>query len=81
MGGWPAICGSSRLTRSIPLWKASPTLYKRLITERNARWADQLRRRLKGRGVVIVIVGMGHLIGPQGVPARLRAMGVAVDGP
>ena len=65
-----------------PLWRASPALYRRLLTDRNARWADQLRGRLKsGRGVVIVVVGIGHLIGPQGVPARLRAMGFAVDGP
>jgi len=64
-----------------PLCRASPALYRRVITDRNARWADQLHRRLEGRGIVVVVVGMGHLIGPQGVPARLRAMGVAVDGP
>jgi uncharacterized protein YbaP (TraB family) len=64
-----------------PLWRASPTLYKRLLTDRNARWADQLRRLLTGRGVIVVVVGVGHLIGPQGVPARLRAMGVPVEGP
>jgi uncharacterized protein YbaP (TraB family) len=64
-----------------PLRRASPALYRRLITDRNARWADQLRRRLGGRGVVVVVVGVGHLIGPQGVPAKLRAMGFVVDGP
>ena len=65
-----------------PLWKASPALYRRLLTDRNARWADRLRGRLDTwRGVVVVVVGIGHLIGPQGVPARLRAMGVPVDGP
>ena len=65
-----------------PLWRASPALYRRLLTDRNARWASTLRERLEeGRGVVIVVVGMGHLIGPQGVPARLRALGFPVDGP
>ena len=64
-----------------PLMKASPALYRRLISDRNARWADRLFQRLKGRGVVVVVVGMGHLIGPQGVPARLRAMGATVEGP
>ena len=65
-----------------PLWRASPTLYRRLLTERNARWADKLRARLEaGHGVMVVVVGVGHLIGPQGVPARLRAMGLTVDGP
>jgi uncharacterized protein len=28
-----------------------------------------------------VIVGVGHLIGPDGVPARLRALGYSVTGP
>jgi uncharacterized protein YbaP (TraB family) len=65
-----------------PLWRASPALYRRLLTDRNARWANQLRARLKaGRGAVIIVVGIGHLIGPEGVPARLRAMGFRVDGP
>jgi uncharacterized protein YbaP (TraB family) len=64
-----------------PLRRVSPAMYRRLITDRNTRWAVRLRRRLEGRGIVIVVVGMGHLIGPQGVPARLREMGVPVDGP
>ncbi len=65
-----------------PLRRASPALYRRLLTDRNARWADQLRGRLRdGRGVVVVVVGIGHLIGAQGVPERLRAMGFVVDGP
>jgi uncharacterized protein YbaP (TraB family) len=65
-----------------PLWRASPALYRRLLSDRNARWADRLRGPLeRGRGVAVVVVGMGHLIGPQGVPARLRAMGFTVDGP
>jgi uncharacterized protein YbaP (TraB family) len=65
----------------VPLQNASPTLYRRLITDRNARWAEQVHRRLEGRGVVVVVVGMGHLIGAEGLPARLRAMGVTVEGP
>jgi uncharacterized protein YbaP (TraB family) len=65
-----------------PLWRASPALYRRLLTDRNARWADKMRGWLKTeRGVVVVVVGIGHLIGPQGVPARLRVMGFPVDGP
>ena len=64
-----------------PLRVASPTLYARLITHRNQRWADALGRRLARPGVTAVIVGMGHLVGPGGVPALLRARGVKVDGP
>ena len=64
-----------------PLRKASPALYRRLMTDRNRRWAAALQQRLTHRGVIVVIVGMGHLIGPDGVPALLRAKGFKVDGP
>lgn len=64
-----------------PLRKTSPTLFRRLITERNARWTTVLDQRLKGHGRTVVVVGVGHLIGPDGVPARLRALGYQVEGP
>lgn len=64
-----------------PLRRASPTMYARLITQRNHYWADTLGKRLARPGVTAVIVGMGHLVGPGGVPALLRARGVKVDGP
>jgi len=64
-----------------PLRKASPALYRRLVDARNARWTEQLDARLKGQGRTVVVVGMGHLIGPGGVPARLRALGYSVEGP
>ena len=64
-----------------PLRKASPSLFRRVVTERNARWAQALDARLKGRGRTVVVVGMGHLIGPDGLPARLRALGYRVQGP
>ena len=60
---------------------ASPTLFRRLVSDRNARWTLTLDERLKGRGRTVVVVGMGHLIGPDGVPARLRALGYEVEGP
>lgn len=64
-----------------PLRKASPGLFKRLVTERNARWTQVLDARMKGHGRTVVVVGVGHLIGPDGVPARLRALGYSVTGP
>jgi len=64
-----------------PLREAAPTLYRQLNAERNARWAKVLHRRLKGRGRTVVVVGVGHLIGPQSLPARLRALGYSVEGP
>ena len=60
---------------------ASPYLYKRLVTDRNERWVRIIMRRLAGHGSTVVVVGAGHLVGPDGVPARLRARGVTVEGP
>ena len=64
-----------------PLRLASPSLYRRLVSDRNARWAEALDLRLKGHGRTVVVVGMGHLIGADGLPARLRALGYRVEGP
>ena len=64
-----------------PIRETSPELYRRLIEERNARWTQILDARLKGHGRTVVVVGVGHLIGPAGVPARLRALGYSVTGP
>ena len=64
-----------------PLKKSSPDLFDRVVSQRNARWVQALDERLKGKGQTVMVVGMGHLIGPGGVPARLRAQGVEVDGP
>jgi uncharacterized protein len=64
-----------------PIRKTSPSLFRRLVTERNARWTEVLDARLKGHGKTVVVVGIGHLIGPDGVPARLRALGYSVTGP
>lgn len=64
-----------------PMKAASPRLYARLVTDRTARWAVTVDQRLKGAGRTVVIVGVGHLIGPEGLPGRLRALGYSVTGP
>lgn len=64
-----------------PMREASPALFRRLVTERNARWITELDARLKGKGRTVVVVGVGHLVGAGGLPARLRALGYSVTGP
>ena len=59
----------------------SPAQFRRLTTERNARWTHVLDRRLKGQGRTVVVVGIAHLIGPGSLPQRLRALGYSVRGP
>ena len=64
-----------------PLRTKTPDLYARLISDRNHRWTATIKERLKHGGAVVVVVGLGHLIGPDGVPAELRAQGFKVEGP
>jgi len=65
----------------LTLRKDAPDLFRILITERNAAWTRVLAGRLGGTGHVVVVVGAAHLLGPDGLPARLRALGFQVDGP
>lgn len=57
---------------------AHDALYKRLLTDRNERWANALAERLKKPGTSFVSVGAAHLVGPGGVPALLERMGFSV---
>ena len=53
-----------------------PVLYKRLLTDRNANWAQWIDQRLKSPGTVFVAVGAGHLAGQQSVQAQLKKRGI-----
>lgn len=66
----------------------SPVMFKTLLTKRNAAWVRALLKRLeasppKGHRPtrIVVVVGVGHLVGPGGVPELLRRKGIRVDGP
>ena len=64
-----------------PIRKAAPGLYARLVTQRNERWIKAIRARMDGSGKTVVVVGVGHLVGADGLPMRLRALGYDVEGP
>jgi uncharacterized protein YbaP (TraB family) len=53
-----------------------PVLYKRLLTDRNSRWAQWIDQRMKQPGTVFVAVGAGHLAGRESVQAQLRKRGL-----
>lgn len=63
------------------LAEAGPNVRARLISARNRRWADEIAAELDGAGRVFIAVGAAHLVGADGVPALLRARGIAVEGP
>jgi uncharacterized protein YbaP (TraB family) len=64
-----------------PMRKQAPALFKRLVSDRNRAWTGMIVERLKGSGRTVVVVGAGHLIGDEGLPQQLRALGYRVDGP
>jgi uncharacterized protein YbaP (TraB family) len=64
-----------------PLAKASPAVYRTMVVQRNQRWLRVILDRLGRPGESVMVVGVGHLIGPDGLPTLLRANGIRVDGP
>ena len=61
--------------------KTDPKLEKAMFEDRNNRWVAKLSKMLDEKHTYFVTVGAGHLAGPKGVPALLRAKGFKVDGP
>lgn len=57
----------------------SPELYQTVVVARNRDWADQLKKKLDGKGVSFVAVGAGHLVGPDSVQRELEKRGVKVE--
>lgn len=54
-------------------------LYDVLITQRNIAWTDEIQALMSGDGKTVMIVGAGHLVGPDGVPTMLEARGITVE--
>ena len=55
-----------------------PALYKRLLTDRNANWANWIETRMAQPGKVFIAVGAGHLAGKGSVQEQLQAKGIDV---
>lgn len=56
----------------------TPEAHKRLITDRNQRWATWAVQRMAEPGTLLVAVGAGHMVGPEGLPALLQDRGLTV---
>jgi uncharacterized protein len=59
--------------------EADPIVRERMITQRNRNWADWIDTRMHKPGTILVVVGTGHLIGPQSVQALLIPLGHKSD--
>ena len=65
----------------LPIRKDAPGTYNRLVVDRNRRWVGTIEGLLDRPRRVFIVVGVGHLVGPDSVPALLRRKGVQVEGP
>jgi uncharacterized protein YbaP (TraB family) len=57
----------------------APTVYEKLIVQRNIAWSEKIAVMLKGSGVQQIAVGAAHLVGPDSVQAQLAKRGIKVE--
>lgn len=59
--------------------KEAPTVYQKLIVQRNIAWSEKIAAMLKGSGVQQIAVGAAHLVGPDSVQAQLAKRGIKAE--
>ena len=57
----------------------TPKLYKQLITDRNSNWLPKIEAFGKTPEKEFILVGVGHLVGPDGLIATLKKKGYTVE--
>jgi uncharacterized protein YbaP (TraB family) len=60
-------------------FKDHPQIYDRLLIQRNQKWVTQIQALLQEADTTLVIVGAGHLVGPDSVVALLEKKGYTVN--
>lgn len=58
---------------------SAPGVYKAILVDRNADWANQIETLLAGSGTAFIAVGAAHLAGDDSVQAMLTQRGVDVE--
>ncbi len=53
-----------------------PSLYPHMETNRNAKWPARFRTMLASDEATFVLVGAGHMAGPDSIPVQLAAAGM-----
>ena len=61
-----------------PMRRDFPEVFQRLFVDRNRRMATAIEGYLRTTGEYFVVVGSGHLIGPEGILDLLQAKGYAL---
>lgn len=56
----------------------APTIFKKIVSDRTASWVPKVNDLLHGSQNAIIIVGAGHLVGPDGMVELLKKQHVKV---
>jgi uncharacterized protein YbaP (TraB family) len=78
------LSGNTRVfeNEAVARMKAREPGYARVFLEdRNRKWITPIAAMLNRPGKILIVVGAGHMAGPEGLPALLRARGLKVEGP
>lgn len=62
-----------------PMREDYPEIYQRLLVDRNNAWLEKLLPLLESPGTEYVLVGAGHLVGPDGLLRELAKRGYTVE--
>lgn len=62
-----------------PAKARSPELYAALFTKRNDKWANTLDDFMQGDSNAMVVVGIGHMLGVEGLPMLLEDRGYKAE--
>jgi uncharacterized protein YbaP (TraB family) len=57
----------------------TPTIYTKIVVERNKSWIPKIDAMLQGTDDVLVVVGAAHLVGKDGVIEMLKAKGYTIE--
>jgi hypothetical protein len=66
-------------TMAVEMKQEAPSLYRRMLVERNVRWSRQIAKLLKRSGVQFIAVGAAHLVGEDSVQVQLAKRGIKAD--
>jgi uncharacterized protein YbaP (TraB family) len=56
-----------------------PKLYKKLVTDRNSKWFPLIEAYMNTPQTEFILVGAGHLVGPEGIIEVLKKKGYTVE--
>ena len=56
-----------------------PDLYNTLLVERNMQWLPKIERHIQDSPKELVLIGVGHLVGEEGIIQYLRRQGYRIN--